>query len=148
MPVLLVDISKVEVEMCHRGLTVRAPHTVLISCMIVELKKGQTISVIFDGTSKGCTDQRTVLPELATQKRFCHAVSGKSGGAAHIFNGSREARRNLFKLIPIPYKSFLERTNLPFPRDEHYVQRYGSKMFGSSEITNVSLDPCCCLLVA
>jgi hypothetical protein len=69
-----------------------------------------------------------VLPEPAAQKdvvRWCRADSMRRR-ASYVFRGSIEATRDL--LISIRYKSSLEETNLQFPRDEHYMQCYGSWM--------------------
>jgi hypothetical protein len=85
--VLFVDVPKVEVEICHRGLTdIAHGFDILDDC---GAGKCQTTSVIFDGESKYTTNQRMVLPEPATQRRCCQAVSGRSGRAAHVFRGPR-----------------------------------------------------------
>jgi hypothetical protein len=74
-PVLFVDIPKVKIEICHRGLTgIAHGFDILNDC---RARKRQTTSVIFDGESKYSTNQRMVLPEPALQKRFCQAVSGR-----------------------------------------------------------------------
>jgi len=50
--------------------------------------------------------------------------SGRGGGRAHVFHKPREAVQKL--LISNPGKYCLERTMSRFPRDEHYMQCYGS----------------------
>jgi hypothetical protein len=72
--VLFVDVPKVEIEICHRGLTgIAHGFDILDDC---GAGKCQTTSVIFDGESNCSTNQRMVLPEPATQK-WCQAVSGR-----------------------------------------------------------------------
>ena len=99
---LFPDVPKVEIEICHQGLTgIAHGFDILDDCRAGQC---QTTSVTFDGESKYCTNQRMVLPEPATQKKMLSGGVGQGLGEAHIFRGSRLVRKNL--LISIPYKSF------------------------------------------
>ena len=71
---LFVDVPKIEIKICHRGLTgIAHGFDILDDC---GTGKCQTTLVIFDGESKYSTNQRMVLPEPATQKRCRQVVSG------------------------------------------------------------------------
>jgi hypothetical protein len=74
-PVLFVDVPKVKIEICHRGLTgIAHGFDILDDC---GARKCETTSVIFDGESQYSTNQRMVLPEPASQKIYCQAVSSR-----------------------------------------------------------------------
>ena len=75
---LFADVPKVEIEICHRGLTgIAHGFDILDDCGAGQC---QTISVIFDEESKYCTNQRMVFPEPATQKRCCQVTGGVGQG--------------------------------------------------------------------
>jgi hypothetical protein len=95
----------------------------LISRMIVEL--ANDISHLRQKVKGPQTKEWSCLSQLHKKDdvRWCWEGSGRG---ANVFHGPKEATLNL--LISIRYKSFLERTNLQFPRDEHYMQCYGSWM--------------------
>ena len=64
-----------------------------------------------------------VFPEPAAQKDVVRRCRAGSERETHVYHGSKGATRDL--LISIHYKSALGRTNLQFPRDEHYMRCYG-----------------------
>ena len=71
---LFVNVPKVEIEICHRGLTgVAYGFNILYYC---RTEMSNEISTL-NGENKGTTNQRMVLPEPATQMNSYQTVSGR-----------------------------------------------------------------------
>ena len=121
-PMLFVDVPKIEVEICHRGLAcITHGFDILNDC---GTGKRQANQLSLMKISKLSTNQSILLPEPASNKGSLTSLlvgaERRNRTGAHVFHEPTVATRNLLTSIPCTY--FLRKTRSPFPCDERGMQ--------------------------
>ncbi|SRR6266403_215274 len=121
MPVLFVDVPKVEIEIRHQSLTgIGYDFNVLDDCGTGNDKRRQ--SPLTKTLKASLTKELSCPSQLDGEGAVSWRQAGS--GRAHVFRGSREATR--YPLISIRCNCYPEKTSLPFPHDGHYMLCYDS----------------------